>query len=334
MSKTKIVMTRSLLPVDRQYITDGLAAIVGDQFELVAPEQYDEDGICSVAADADVLLGPYVTPKILQTATKLKLIQVPWTGMDTFDFKAMQGSGITVCNSHSNAAAVAELGFAIILDLLKKVSYHDRKMRRGDWNRGQSPLSLKSKMLSQQTICILGYGSIGARLGEMLQAFGVRVLAVCNHKRQSENNVEFYMAADKMEAVKKADVVVIALPLTDATRGLVNTEFISRMREGSMLVNLSRAAIVDEDALYTALTEGRVGGYGSDVWWNAPKRGESESYVSAKHRFEELEQIVLSPHRAGFCEGALPHLDDVIVNLSRLIQGKELMNQVKIEEEY
>lgn len=142
----KIVLTRSLLPTDKKYIEDGLKKIVQESFELLEPNTYDENGILEIIDDADVLLGPYVTKKIIQKAEHLKLIQVPWTGMDTFNFEAMKDSNIPVCNTHSNADAVAELAVAIVLDLLKKVSYHDRKMRVGNWNRNQNPLNLKSQI--------------------------------------------------------------------------------------------------------------------------------------------------------------------------------------------
>ena len=330
---TKIIMTRSLLQVDQEYIKNGLTKLVGNCFELIAPESYDEEGICKVCSDADVLLGPFVTPKILETAKELKLVQIPWTGMDTFDFSAMQGFDVPVCNSHSNAIVVAELGFAIIMDLLKKLSYHDRKMRAGNWNRDQKPLDLKSKMLCQQKVCIIGYGNIGSKLGNMVKAFGAEVSAV-NIPKLNLNDVECFSIDETDNAIKNADVVVISVPLTDSTRNMCDKEFIDKMNDGSFLVLLSRAGVVDEDAVYDALTSGKLAGYGSDVWWRAPKRGESESFVSEKHRFEEFDNVVFSPHRAGFSENSLPHLDDVIVNLSRLINGKDLINIVNIRNHY
>ena len=82
--------------------------------------------------------------------------------------------------------------------------------------------------------------------------------------------------------------------------------------------------MVDEDALWDALSAGRLGGFAADVWWNAPKRGESQSYPSVKHPFWTLDNVVLSPHRAGFIEGELPHLDGAVANLAALAQGRPL----------
>ena len=238
-----------------------------------------------------------------------------------------------VCNSHSNAAVVAEIGVGIILDLLKKLSYHDRKMRQGNWNRDQEPLDLKSKMLSQQKVCIIGYGSIGSKVGKYLQVFGTEILAV-NMPKLDIEGIQCFSTEEIRKAVAQADIVVLTVPLTDSTKEMVNRSFIDTMKDGAFLVTLSRAGIVDEDALYEALVSEKLAGYGSDVWWNTPKRGENKSFVSDHNRFEELDQVVLSPHRAGFSENSLPHLDDVVVNLSNLIQGRPLINVVKMEEQY
>ena len=320
----KIVLTRSMLPGDIQYIKDGLDQEIAGRYEFVVPAEFTETGICAVAADADILLGPYVTPGILDAAKQLKLIQVPWTGMDTFDFGSVRGRSTPVCNTHSNADSVAEIGVTLVLDLLKKVSYHDRKMRAGNWNRDQKPLNLKSKMLNRQTVCVLGFGNIGSRIGRLLSAFGAAVIAVDDHAQAGTAAGEVYPNDRIREAVQKADVVVSTLPLTDATRSLINEDLIACMKDGAVLVNMSRAEVVDEDSAWNALQSGKLGAFGSDVWWNTPKRGETESYPSRKHEFWKLDNVLMSPHRAGFIEDALPHLDGAIANIIALAKGEKL----------
>ena len=186
MTMCKILLTRSMLPVDLQYIRDGLDALVPGQYELIVPPAFDEETLCGMAGEADVLLGPFITEKLLQAAAALKLIQVPWTGMDTFNFAAVQSSSVPICNTHSNADAVAELALALTLDLTKKLSYHDRKMRRGSWNRDQQPLNLKSSMLRGSTVCVLGLGSIGGRIAGLFKAFGARVYGTSDHRAADE----------------------------------------------------------------------------------------------------------------------------------------------------
>ena len=317
----KIILTRSMLPGDIQYIRNGLKNI---DYEFIIPSEFTEEGIIREVKDADILLGPFVTRKILEAAPNLKLIQVPWTGMDTFDFSAVQGFSIPVCNTHSNADAVAELGVAILLDLLKKVSYHDRKMRAGNWNRYQQPLNLRSKMLNKQTVCVLGFGNIGSRIGKLIAAFGAKVIAVDSHAQVSDTVSEAYKNGEIKTGIEKADVVICTLPLTDSTSGMINAKMFSLMKDGTVFINMSRAAVVDEDAVWSALQTGKLGAFGSDVWWNTPKRGESQSYPSFKHEFWMRDNVIMSPHRAGFIEDSLPHLDGAIENIIALANGQKL----------
>ena len=309
MTMCKILLTRSMLPVDLQYIRDGLDALVPGQYELIVPPAFDEETLCGMAGEADVLLGPFITEKLLQAAAALKLIQVPWTGMDTFNFAAVQSSSVPICNTHSNADAVAELALALTLDLTKKLSYHDRKMRRGSWNRDQQPLNLKSSMLRGSTVCVLGLGSIGGR-------------------------IRVFPQAEALAAAGEADIVVCALPLTPETRGRIDREFLAALKPGTLLVNISRAAVIEEDALYEALQTGHISGFAADVWWNAPKRGESESWPSTHNEFQNMENVVMSPHRAGFIEGSLPHLDGAVENIAALIRGEALHNLVDRSKAY
>jgi phosphoglycerate dehydrogenase-like enzyme len=329
----KIVLTRGMSDGDIEYIKNGLDLAVKGQYEIIVPSEYSEDGICSVCDDADILLGPFVTKKIIGTAKKLKLIQVPWTGMDTFDFTVAQDCTIPICNTHSNADSVAEMTLAIILDLLKKLSFHDRKMRTGSWNRDQEPLDLKSKMLGQQTVCIIGYGNIGARVAKLTKAFGAKIIAAGGHT-DDEIVSEAYGRNDIKKAIARADVVVCTIPLTNETRGLINADLISTLKDGAILVNVSRGAVLDEDAVWNALESGKLGAFGSDVWWNAPKRGESQSYPSSKHEFWKKENVLLSPHRAGFVEDSLPHLDGAIANIIALIKGEALSGIVDVKKGY
>lgn len=320
----KIVLTRSMLSSDIQYIEDGLDKEIKGKYEFVVPVEYTEDGICEVVAGADVLLGPYVTKRIIETAGDLKLIQVPWTGMDTFDFGAVQGIVVPICNTHSNADSVAEMCVTLVLDLLKKVSYHDRKMRAGNWNRDQKPLNLKSKMLSKQTVCVLGFGNIGSRIGKLIATFGANVIAVGGHSKPGEIAQEVYKKDQIKEAISKADVIICTIPLTAITRGMINDKIFNSMKNGAVFVNVSRAAVVDEEAAWKALQSGKLGAFGSDVWWNTPKRGESQSYPSVKHEFWKLDNVLMSPHRAGFIEDSLPHLDGAIENIIALSKGQRL----------
>ena len=326
----KILVTRKLLDSDLQYIKSGLDKSIRGRYEIVLPDDYTEESLLKCCKDADIFLGPFVTRKLLENARNLKLIQVPWTGMDTFDFEAVKGFDIPVCNTHSNADAVAELGIALSLDLIKKVSYHDRKMREGNWNRDQVPLDLKSPMISQQTICILGCGNIGYRVAKLFKSFGSNIICVDNVRKSDEVITKVYCFEDIKGAIHNSDVVICCLPLTDETRGCLDANIFDSLERKPYIVNISRAAIFNEDDLYFALVNHRIAGFASDVWWNAPKRGESISYPSSKNGFWKLDNVLMSPHRAGFVDGCFPHLDGAIDNMIAFKRGEKLMNVVDI----
>ncbi len=332
--KCHILLTRSMLPGDLEYISNGLDKTVQGRYELVIPESFDEETLCAQAGDAEVLLGPYVSEHLLQSAPELQLIQVPWTGMDSFRFSEVQNSEVPICNTHSNADSVAEFALALALDLTKKISYHDRKMRCGNWNREQRPLTLRSLMIRESTVCVLGLGNIGCRIAGLFKAFGATVYGTSNRAQSIEAADRVFPQDRLAEAASHADLTICALPLTETTRGILNAEFFAGLKPGSMLINVSRSAVIDEDALYDALTRGKLAGFAADVWWRAPARGESESWPSAKYPFWEMDQVVLSPHRAGFVENSLPHLDGAIENISALILGQPLRNLVDRHREY
>lgn len=334
MKKYKIVLTRSMLPVDQEYIKNGLDKKVEGLYDFVIPNEFTEQIIKEEAKNAEILLGPFVTKEIIGSAENLKLIQVPWTGMDTFNFDAVEKFNGKICNTHSNADSVAEIGVTLVLDLLKKVSYHDRKMREGNWNRDQKSLSLKSKMLSKQTVCLMGCGNIGYRIAKLISAFGATVIAVDDNKKPDEIISKVYNNCELCEALSNSDIAISTLPLTDHTKGIINANTIAKAKDGIMFVNVSRAEVMDEDSIFEALNSGKVSGFASDVWWNAPKRGESESYPSNHNEFWKLDNVIMSPHRAGFIEDCLPHLDGAIENIINLIQGNALNSVVDVKNHY
>ncbi|MBQ3182172.1 MAG: hypothetical protein IJB57_00750 [Clostridia bacterium] len=327
MKNINILLTRSMLAGDIDYIKNRLNKSVEGMYTFTVPEDFSEESLCALAPDADMLLGPFVSEKLIAAAGKLKLIQIPWTGVDNFNFAALGASQVPVCNTHTNADSVAEICIAIVLDLVKKISYHDRKMREGNWNRTQKPLDLFSGSMADLSACVIGFGHIGQRVARLLSAFGTKVSAV-DAKAEGKDGITVYSPCEADKALADADIVILTLPLTPATRGMVNPEYIGKMKNGAILVNMSRAAICDEDAVYNALVSEQLAGYGADVWWSPPARGESESYPSDRNRFWELDQVIMSPHRAGFIKGSLPHLDGACDNIIRLIRGEELADRV------
>lgn len=320
-----ILMTRRLLAKDIDYIKKGIAQRTDKPFQLIELTDYSEENILARCEEADVLLGPFVTEKIIEKAKRLKLIQIPWTGLDTFDFKAVQNFSGVICNSHSNSNLVSEFGVALLLDLIKKISFHDQLMRNDDWNREEKALSLKSMSLANAKIGIMGYGAIGSKMGRLLQGFGSEIYALTNKELEFPEIAKQFPFSDLKEFCNQVDIIVCSLPLTEETKGLFDSKLFDQIENKPYIVNVSRAEIFEPEALYEALNTEAISGYASDVWWS-----NRETTLG----FKGFSNVIYSPHRAGFAEGTLPHLDDAIVNLANFMTGGELINIVNITNQY
>ena len=165
-----VVLTRKFFDADLQFIKNG----VKEGANIIIPEAYTEDDLMKYAPEADIFFGPVISKKLCEAAKHLKFIQVPWTGVDNLNFDLIREIGVKVCNSHSNAYAVAEQALALMFDAAKKIAYHDRLMRTGDWNRPKpdksNTVSPFSGRVSKSQVGIIGYGHIGRIIKQYLSA--------------------------------------------------------------------------------------------------------------------------------------------------------------------
>jgi phosphoglycerate dehydrogenase-like enzyme len=312
---------------------------LGSSCNFIDTEDYTEAGLLNAAKDADIFLGSFVTENLIKTAKDLKLIQIPWTGVENLNYEVLSRFNIPVCNSHSNSRCVGEYAFSMLMSLIKKIPYHDRLMRGGNWNRPQKNVVPEydnfSDTLHGKTVAFLGYGEIARKIVEYLKPFNCKILAIANydnHKKFEE--LEFKGTPDDLEYVlSEADIVFVTLPYTESTRNLIDSDRIDKMKSTSYIVNIARGAIVNEMALYNALKEKRIAGAAIDVWYKNAGEGLNE-LPSDNFPFHELSNIVISPHRAGFSMEKLPHLDDAIENIKRLSAGIELINKINISKKY
>jgi D-3-phosphoglycerate dehydrogenase / 2-oxoglutarate reductase len=218
---------------------------------------------------------------ILEQAHRLKVISRVGTGLDNVDLAAAQELDIQVYNTpDAHVDAVAELTLAGMLDVLRQVSYADRQVRQGQWNK---PMGL---LLRGKTIGIIGLGRIGKAVVRLLQPFGVTVLAYepyPDHDFAQQYGVAFYGLED---VLGQADVVSLHLSYSAANRNLLDAPRLAQMKPGAFLVNCARGGLVDEDALYEALGDGRLSGAFVDTFAQEPYQGP----------LAELENIVLTTH--------------------------------------
>lgn len=284
--------------------------------------------------DTDIFLGGHISTEQIASAKKLKLIQFYYAGVDSLDFDYLKKlGGITVCNAHANKYAVSEVAWALLLAAAKKVLIRDRALREGVWIRGYEQENMNVE-LHGKTLGVLGLGSIGCEVAGIGKAFGMRVIGT--KRSPAKGNilkVDVLYTPDKTAVVcKEADYTVIAVPLTGETRGLVNRDILKEMK-GKVLVNVSRGAVVDEKALYESLRDGILSAAGIDAWYSYPRRyGDlTEHVLPSRFPFQKLENVVLSPHIAGFSvESHRINTKEAVENAVRFIRGEKLLYKVDL----
>jgi len=258
--------------------------------------------------------------------------QIPWTGVDALNFDLIKRTGVTVCNSHSNSTVVAEHGVGMLLAAAKKLCYHDRQMREGEWNRvskeGNEVSPFSASLLNRHCL-LIGCGAIGSRVAQMLTGFGCTFSSVTHRGEENIDGLrQAYGYPELHLALPEADYIFVSVPLTDGTRYMIDSAAFSAMKNSAILVNVSRGDVLVEDDLYTALNEHQIGGAAIDTWYQYPSAANQKPFPSAKNDFHKLNNIVMSPHRAGYVDAGFPHLDDAIENINRHVSGKPLLNVI------
>lgn len=202
--------------------------------------------------------------ELLETLTNLKYVGLLSTGYNIVDWEYCKEKGIPVCNIPSySTSAVAQLVFSLILELTNAVSVHSESVHGGEWSACRDFCYWKTPLteLDGKTLGIIGFGKIGKAVAKIASAFGMKVLASTNHPAPFEN-VEF---CGRDELLSNSDFVSLHCPLTPSTEGMVNADFLSKMKPTAILINTSRGQVIDENALADALKNGRIAGAGLDV---------------------------------------------------------------------
>jgi len=226
-----------------------------------------------------------LTRELIEKADNCKIIARVGVGLDNIDLDAAKAKNIRVINAVEGAMnAVAELVLGLMLSLARKIAYTDRGVREGRWLKKES----KGTELRGKYLGIVGMGNIGKRLGRLAKALNMNVIGYDVVPIDEEFSKEVgLMKADLDTLLQSSDYVSIHVPLLDSTRHLINAEKIGIMKDTARIINTSRGGVVDEDALYDALRNGKLGGAALDVFENEPATG---------HRLADLDNVILTPH--------------------------------------
>jgi phosphoglycerate dehydrogenase-like enzyme len=295
----------------------------------------DGDGIARRLADVDVLVSMAFTREMSMAARRLALVQVPGASLDRIDRAALP-AGTWLANAYGHEVGIAEYVIGVMLALGRGFCRLDARLRRGDWESQWAvavPPPPPWPELAGKTLGILGYGRIGQCVARRARAFAMQVCAIRRDPRPSAgDDLALLGTLDGLdEVLRRSDHLVIALALTDATRGLLGDRQLRAMKPTATLINVARAEIIDEAALYRALREGTIAGAALDVWYRYP--AESGPTFPARHPFHELPNVLMTPHVSGWTEGMLEARATLIAgNIHRAARGEPPVNLIAGDE--
>ncbi len=283
----------------------------------------------------DAVVANMVDRAYYEAAAALKAVFVPFVGVNHLPADLLVERGVAVFNCHGNAESVAERALALALAGFGRIVEYHNDLRAGKWHgfwvgKGREDFW---HSIYRRRCTILGTGAIGETLARLLKAFDC---TVTGYRRRSGEAAPGYfdtVTTDLHSALSGAEIVFVALPLTDATRGLVGASELQAMK-GAWLVNVGRGEVVDEAALYAALTDGTLAGAGIDVWYTYPQGG-SVMGAPSRYPIHTLPNVVLSPHVAGSTWEAVDiNARQTIENMERWILTGDAEHRVDLRASY
>ncbi len=301
---------------------DALAAPLkeaGHEFVYHTTKEIDQEKLLARVADADIIMlaNQPLAADIINGCSNLKMLSVAFTGVDHIDLAACRAKNVLVCNAAGYSTnAVAELTFGLAISVIRNIVSCDARCRSAATKDGLVGFELFGK-----TFGVVGTGAIGSRVAKIAKAFGCRVLAYSRTTKQElmEIGVEF-VGLDELLA--QSDFVSLHVPLTEATKGMIDADAIGKMKKTAVLLNTARGPVVDSAALAEALNADRLAGAGIDVFENEPPIAEEHPLCHAKN-------TVLTPHVAFASKEALEARADIVfANLWKYFAG-EPQNVVK-----
>lgn len=308
----KILVTpTSFQPGSGNPALETLRAAYPDLVFNPAKRPLTEDELLPLLQDCDGYIAglDFVTEKVLRACKNLKVISRYGVGYDRVDIAAAKALGIAVTNTPGvNSEAVAELTMALILSLVRRIPYLDRQTKANQWIRSTGT------ELAGKTIGIVGLGAIGKLVARCAQGFAMNVVAYDPYISEAycaEHNI----GVRELDALlREANVISLHLPLNDQTYHIIDKAAIDKMQPGTILVNASRGAIIDEDAAYDALCSGQLGGLGLDAFEQEPP---TDSKLLA------LDSVVATPHTGAHTAEATAKMAAAAVeNLIAVLEGK------------
>lgn len=267
--------------------------------------------------EADIWLGPGLTPELFGRAGNLKWIQATGAGIEAFLFPELVMSDVPLTNVRGmHADTVANHALALILAHSRSLPIYVRQQDRREWR------AASCRELAGATLTVVGMGMIGGQIARLGRAFDMDVIGVRrSHASEVSSGVRQVSASSLREALAAADWAVVATPLTRETHHLIGREELSAMRSTAVIVNISRGAVVDQGALLEALRKGAIGGACLDVFEEEPLPSDSPLW--------QMPGVIITPHVAGVKSSFQERIVELFCdNLSRYLSGQPLRNVI------
>ena len=304
---------------------------------VVPGEETDSDGRYRIAevtpseeelSDADVIVGWQVSPAQLAHAQRLRWFHAGSAGVEHLDLNALQAHGVFLTNSRGvSAPNMAEHAMGMMVALARRFPRLMREQAAHSWRDDDTHREVRE--LSSETVLIIGTGEIGSQLANRAAAFGMRVEGV-RRRAHADNPPVFarvWPADELIEALAGADHVVVTLPDTPQTRGLLNAEAFTACKAGAMIYNIGRGTVIDTEALVEALRSGHLGGAGLDVTEPEPLPADSPLW--------DMENVLITAHTSGASPRYWERQEALISeNIARYLDARPLRNVVDFEHAY
>jgi phosphoglycerate dehydrogenase-like enzyme len=272
----------------------------------------------------DLAFTPYIFRDQVPSLTKLRWVQTSAAGVGSMLSPELIASPIVVTNARGiRARAIAEHVMGMTLALARRLPTAMRRQREHVWAVEELEQDCAIMTLSGRQVVVVGLGSIGQQIARLASAFGLHVSGVRQRTDQPPPvGVDVVVSPDRLtELLSSADIVVLAAPLTPATRGLINRSTLAACKRGAFLINIGRGKLIDDEAVVSALEEGTLGGAALDVFTNEPLPPDSPYW--------DLPTVIVTPHVSGAMEDYWTPLVTLFAdNLRRFEHGQPLINVV------
>lgn len=320
-------------------------------FERLASRLPDVEVVRATPTEADAIDGATLARvDLLHTSAwlpdaasvpALRCVQLDTSGVDHVRGTTLWHAGVPIATLGGIAPVpMAEYALMAILELAHRMPLIERHRAARTWPSNEERLATLTPMLLEgSTVGIVGYGRIGREISRLARAFGMQAIGVSrtgvprsspdrfDTGRTTDDPTEVLPFERLDEALRRSDVLVVVVPLTELTRGMLSAERLDLLPHGAIVVNIARGGIVDEQALLERLRDGRVGGVAVDVFDEEPLGPDSVWWSEPG--------ALVTPHVAGLAPRYLDHtLDLVVENLTRLAEGRPLLNEVDRDSGY